>query len=432
MAVISTEIETLLPDPRCADGQLDFLLSPDSVSRVPAPAGTEFESKTKLVQDVGSRLHDYEKANLKLHAELEDAAIEKQKLVESLRELHGQFYALQSHAEEQRDALLSGGEELQACRQRIATLQKELAVMRANYERARKQQAVAQAPADTGKYDYVVASYRDALRDMKRKLACQQAAFAKQKEAQVELLRKLQTLEQQAEAFEGRKDRTADVEAELRNCLADRERQIAQLNKYIVRLQRELKFLNDGLQQKDTVAKAAAPKQADNANDFVSTAVLGQKQQQSQGASGRERKAAGGGKSNGKNGQSPGEAIPVQSAVAETQGDSEPKESQQFLIVPVSDEIEGVQFPLDKEILTVGRSPENDIHIRAKSISRFHARIIVGKSAITIEDLGSTNGVHFNSKLVKQHKLRHGDRFNIGRVEFKLIDLAIQANGLRT
>ena len=105
---------------------------------------------------------------------------------------------------------------------------------------------------------------------------------------------------------------------------------------------------------------------------------------------------------------------------------------QQFVIVPVAEEIEGIQFPLNRKIMTVGRSPENDIRVRDISISRFHARIILENCGVTVEDLGSTNGLKVNSEHKKRKQLKHGDRFRIGRVDFELVDLAIRARGLRT
>jgi chromosome segregation ATPase len=135
MAIISTDISPFSAGAGFANGQPDILISPETVSRLPSTAGSEFDSETKLAQDVGSRLHDYETTNQQLHADLLDAANEKQHLVDALRDLHRQFHSLQRHADKQRETLVAEAEELRACRQRIASLQKELATIRAEHER---------------------------------------------------------------------------------------------------------------------------------------------------------------------------------------------------------------------------------------------------------------------------------------------------------
>jgi chromosome segregation ATPase len=206
MATISTDIPSSSAAGGIAGRQPDILISQESVSRLPSTTGSEFDSETKLVQDVGSRLHEYETTNQQLHADLLDAANEKQHLVDALRDLHREFHSLQRHTDKQREILVSEGEELRACRRRIAVLRIELAAVRADYERSTKQEDVNETSTNAGKYDYVVASYRDALRDMRRNLAKQQAAFASQKKAQVELLRKMQSLERRAEEFDGQHD----------------------------------------------------------------------------------------------------------------------------------------------------------------------------------------------------------------------------------
>ena len=451
MAIISTDIGLLSAGGGIAGRQPDILISPESVSRVPSPAGSEFDSETKLAQDVGSRLHEYETTNQQLHADLLDAANEKQHLVNALHDLHRQFHSLQRHADEQREKLTSEGEELRACRQRIALLQKKLATARADYERSAKQADLKENSTNAGKYEYLVASYRDALREMRKKLSRQQAAFAAQKKAHVGLLRKMQSLERLAEEFEGQQVQLANTEAELRKGLADREQQIARLNKYIIRLQRELKFLNDGMQAQDPAVSMPAGRRDAGGDESASSARAQQKRNKRPADPVRQMILAAKHKArpHGGDERSRISALPPISRdkdrtprVVQPPQDApkaivmaRPDEQellQQFVIVPVADEIEGIQFPLNRKIMTVGRSPENDIRVRDISISRFHARIILENCGVTVEDLGSTNGLKVNSEHKKRKQLKHGDRFRIGRVDFELVDLAIRARGLRT
>ncbi|HVY82472.1 MAG TPA: FHA domain-containing protein, partial [Steroidobacteraceae bacterium] len=62
---------------------------------------------------------------------------------------------------------------------------------------------------------------------------------------------------------------------------------------------------------------------------------------------------------------------------------------------------------------TVGRTPDNDLQIDAKFISRNHAVILAGPNNTIIEDLNSTNGIAVNGKRVSRHVLRDGDMVSI-------------------
>ena len=68
---------------------------------------------------------------------------------------------------------------------------------------------------------------------------------------------------------------------------------------------------------------------------------------------------------------------------------------------------------------TVGRTPDNDLQIDAKFISRNHAVILAGPNHTIIEDLNSTNGVAVNGKRISRHTLRDGDKVSIGKTSFR-------------
>jgi DNA repair exonuclease SbcCD ATPase subunit len=68
---------------------------------------------------------------------------------------------------------------------------------------------------------------------------------------------------------------------------------------------------------------------------------------------------------------------------------------------------------------TVGRTPDNDMQIDAKFISRNHAVILAGPNHTIIEDLNSTNGVAVNGKRITRHTLRDGDQVAIGKTTFR-------------
>ncbi len=67
-------------------------------------------------------------------------------------------------------------------------------------------------------------------------------------------------------------------------------------------------------------------------------------------------------------------------------------------------------FPLNQDLIRLGRAPQNEIVINASGISRFHAQIRQGSGRVTIEDLDSTNGTHINGGPIHQpYTVREGD-----------------------
>jgi general secretion pathway protein A len=66
----------------------------------------------------------------------------------------------------------------------------------------------------------------------------------------------------------------------------------------------------------------------------------------------------------------------------------------------------------------VGRTPDNDLQIDSKFISRHHCQVVTGSDGVSvIEDLNSTNGIVVQGKRVRRHTLRDGDVVSIGQHE---------------
>lgn len=94
---------------------------------------------------------------------------------------------------------------------------------------------------------------------------------------------------------------------------------------------------------------------------------------------------------------------------------------------------EGDVIVLNRKVMSIGRTNDNDIFIPSKMISRHHARLLVGPNAVIVEDAGSTNGCYVNDQQVKQHVLHEGDVLTIGDRKFRLIirapgDTRLRAN----
>ncbi|MDH3338710.1 MAG: FHA domain-containing protein [Gammaproteobacteria bacterium] len=83
--------------------------------------------------------------------------------------------------------------------------------------------------------------------------------------------------------------------------------------------------------------------------------------------------------------------------------------------------IEGqeLRFPLFKDRLTIGRTEQNDIQLKASYVSRRHAVIVTERDATRVVDWGSKNGVFVNAKRITEHFLKNGDIVTIGTADFR-------------
>jgi hypothetical protein len=78
------------------------------------------------------------------------------------------------------------------------------------------------------------------------------------------------------------------------------------------------------------------------------------------------------------------------------------------------------EVPLNKERVTIGRSPDNDVpFVGDKAVSGHHAVVITILQDSFLEDLDSTNGTQVNGKQVAKHPLSNGDVITIGRNTLK-------------
>ncbi|MGD8378882.1 MAG: FHA domain-containing protein [Gammaproteobacteria bacterium] len=79
------------------------------------------------------------------------------------------------------------------------------------------------------------------------------------------------------------------------------------------------------------------------------------------------------------------------------------------------------EYEMDKERLTIGRLPDNDIHIDNLAVSGHHALIINILNDSFLEDLNSTNGTYVNGKLIKKHALQSGDVVTVGKHQLRYL-----------
>lgn len=75
------------------------------------------------------------------------------------------------------------------------------------------------------------------------------------------------------------------------------------------------------------------------------------------------------------------------------------------------------EYILDKETITIGRAPENDVCIENIGVSARHAKIT--STNLQLEDLDSSNGTYVNDQKVKTQTLENGDVIKVGKYEIR-------------
>jgi hypothetical protein len=80
------------------------------------------------------------------------------------------------------------------------------------------------------------------------------------------------------------------------------------------------------------------------------------------------------------------------------------------------------EIPLRLGRVIVGRTPDNDVQIDSRFISRHHCQVITTPNSCVVEDLNSTNGIYVKSNRVRRHHLNDGDVVLIGKHELIYVD----------
>ena len=80
------------------------------------------------------------------------------------------------------------------------------------------------------------------------------------------------------------------------------------------------------------------------------------------------------------------------------------------------------EIPLQVGRLIIGRTPDNDVQIDSRFVSRHHCQIITSTQSCVVEDLNSTNGTFVKSNRVRRYYLNDGDVVTIGKHELIYMD----------
>jgi general secretion pathway protein A len=80
------------------------------------------------------------------------------------------------------------------------------------------------------------------------------------------------------------------------------------------------------------------------------------------------------------------------------------------------------EITLTQGRIIVGRTPDNDLQIDSRFVSRHHCQITTSANSSVIEDLNSTNGIYVKSRRVRRHYLNDGDVVLVGKHELIYVD----------
>ena len=83
---------------------------------------------------------------------------------------------------------------------------------------------------------------------------------------------------------------------------------------------------------------------------------------------------------------------------------------------------EETRFPLEQDIVSIGRSNSNGICLNDSNISKRHCLLVKTPEGVKMMDLESTNGTCVNDRKIVDSVLRDGDHLRIGPFEFRYFD----------
>ena len=85
----------------------------------------------------------------------------------------------------------------------------------------------------------------------------------------------------------------------------------------------------------------------------------------------------------------------------------------------------GRQWPLEDTDRIVGRAPNAHIYVDDRSVSKFHAKLVLSGGDVSIIDLESTNKTIVNGKMIQPlvpMKLHNNDQIKVGNIIFKFLE----------
>jgi pSer/pThr/pTyr-binding forkhead associated (FHA) protein len=81
---------------------------------------------------------------------------------------------------------------------------------------------------------------------------------------------------------------------------------------------------------------------------------------------------------------------------------------------------EGLELPIDREWLVLGRGRNAEMMLAEPTLSRAHAAVGYDGGGFFVQDLRSTNGTLVNGERRERAALRDGDEIQIGRLHLQV------------
>lgn len=81
---------------------------------------------------------------------------------------------------------------------------------------------------------------------------------------------------------------------------------------------------------------------------------------------------------------------------------------------------EGLEVPVDRDWMVIGRGRTADVVIAEPTISRAHAAIGFDEHGFFMQDLGSTNGTRVNGAREARVALADGDELQLGKLRLRV------------
>ncbi|HVN40057.1 MAG TPA: FHA domain-containing protein [Myxococcota bacterium] len=82
---------------------------------------------------------------------------------------------------------------------------------------------------------------------------------------------------------------------------------------------------------------------------------------------------------------------------------------------------EGLEMPVDRDWVVVGRGRGADLVVAEPTMSRAHAAIGYDGRRFFVQDLGSTNGTKLNGERAERAELSSGDRILLGKLLLEVV-----------
>jgi len=82
----------------------------------------------------------------------------------------------------------------------------------------------------------------------------------------------------------------------------------------------------------------------------------------------------------------------------------------------------GESFTVDRDRMSIGRTPDAAVFLDDVTVSRNHALIVRRRDGLYIDDLGSLNGTYVNRRRIESHKLDDGDEIQIGKYKLSYLE----------